>query len=77
MQRALRGYNNSANYVRAVSLYADMLRRDERALWVLHEWEIHYRSSVGDLWLPTGYLEAEAVDVNAYLARAPWSAPVS
>src|SRR5690606_18142456 len=56
MQRALRGYNNSANYVQAVTIYADMLRRDERTLWVLHEWEIHYLSSVGDLWLPVGYL---------------------
>lgn len=77
MARALRGYNNSANYVQAVMIYADMLRRDERTLWVLHEWEIHYLSSVGDLWLPVGYLEPEAVAVTDYLARAPWSAPVT
>ena len=75
MNRALRGYNNSANYVAAVNLYADMLRRDESALRVLHAWQIYYLSSAGDLWLPVGYLEPEAVPVADYLARAPWSAP--
>ena len=75
MQRALRGYNNSPNYVRAVSIYADLLRRDERALHVLHAWEIHYLSAAGDLWLPVGYLEPEPVPVADYLTRAPWSRP--
>jgi hypothetical protein len=76
MARALRGYNNSPNYVRAVTLYADLLRRDERALAVFHEWEVHYLSSAGDLWLPAGYLETAPVPVEEYLARAPWSRPV-
>jgi hypothetical protein len=75
MTRALRGYNNSANYVTAVNLYADLMRRDERALWVLHAWQIYYLSSAGDLWLPTGYREPQPVPVADYLARAPWSAP--
>jgi len=75
MQRALRGYNNSPNYVTAVSLYADLMRRDERALWVLHEWQIHYLSSAGDLWFPVGYLEQQPVPATEYLSRAPRAAP--
>lgn len=76
MPRALRGYNNSPNYVRAVSIYADLLRRDVRALHVLHAWEVHYLSAAGDLWLPVGYSEPQPVPVAEYLARAPWSMPV-
>jgi hypothetical protein len=75
MQRALRGYNNSPNYVLAVTTYADMLRADERALYVFHEWQVHYLSSAGDLWLPEGYREPAPVPVAEYLARAPWSSP--
>jgi membrane-bound lytic murein transglycosylase B len=76
MERALRGYNNSPNYVRAVSLYAGLMRQDERALTVFHAWEVHYLSSAGDLWLPVGYHEAAPIPVDRYLARAPWSRPV-
>jgi hypothetical protein len=75
MPRALRGYNNSPNYVLAVTTYADMLRDDERALYVFHEWQVHYLSSAGDLWLPEGYREPVSVPVAEYLARAPWSSP--
>jgi hypothetical protein len=76
MERALRGYNNSPNYVRAVTLYAGLMRQDERALTVFHEWEVHYLSAAGDLWLPVGYHEAAPIPVEQYLARAPWSRPV-
>jgi hypothetical protein len=76
MERALRGYNNSPNYVRAVSNYAELLRRDERALAVFHEWEVHYLSSAGDLWLPVGYRETAPLPVTDYLSKAPWSKPV-
>ena len=76
MERALRGYNNSPNYVRAVTNYAELLRQDERALDVFHEWEVHYLSSAGDLWLPVGYRETAPLPVTDYLASAPWSKPV-
>jgi hypothetical protein len=76
MERALRGYNNSPNYVRAVMRYADLMRDDERALAVFHEWEVHYLSSAGDLWLPVGYRETAPLLVDQYLASAPWSRPV-
>jgi membrane-bound lytic murein transglycosylase B len=75
MDKALHGYNRSPNYVRAVSLYAEIMRRDERAFHVFYEWEIHYLSAAGDLWLPVGTREPAAVPVTDYLARAPWSAP--
>jgi soluble lytic murein transglycosylase-like protein len=76
MTRALHGYNNSPNYVQAVTRYAELMRADERALAVLHEWEVHYLSSAGDIWLPVGYREPTAIAVDEYLAAAPWSRPV-
>jgi hypothetical protein len=76
MERALRGYNNSPNYVRAVTRYAALMREDERALAVFHEWEVHYLSSAGDLWLPVGYRETTPVPVTEYLTAAPWSRPL-
>jgi hypothetical protein len=75
MAKALRGYNNHAEYVQGVSRYAELMAKDERAFAVLYEWEIHYASTAGDLWLPVGYHESARVAVSEYLARAPWSAP--
>jgi hypothetical protein len=75
MARALRGYNNSAYYVEGVATLADLFR-DERSFHVVYEWEIHYFSAEGDLWLPVGYHEPERIPVAEYLAKAPWSAPV-
>src|SRR5690606_36754035 len=60
MQRALRGYNNSPNYVRAVRIYADLLR-------------LHQRGAAGDGWAPVADVEPEPVPVADYLTRALWS----
>jgi membrane-bound lytic murein transglycosylase B len=75
MAKALQGYNNHVNYVRAVTEYAQMFKADERSFRVVYHWEIYYLSSVGDLWLPVGYRQSTAVPVATYLAQAPWSAP--
>jgi membrane-bound lytic murein transglycosylase B len=75
MAKALQGYNNHANYVRAVMAYADLFRADERSFQAVYHWEIYYFSSAGDLWLPVGYRQAAPVPVADYLAAAPWSAP--
>ncbi len=75
MAKALQGYNNHANYVRAVMAYADLFRADERSFRAVYHWEIYYFSSAGDLWLPAGYRQTTAIAVKDYLATAPWSAP--
>jgi hypothetical protein len=75
MAKALQGYNNHVNYVRAVTEYAQMFKADERSFHVVYNWEIYYLSSVGDLWLPVGYRQPTALPVATYLAQAPWSAP--
>ena len=74
MAKALQGYNNHANYVRAVSTYAELFAADERSFRAVYHWEIYYFSSQGDLWLPAGYRQATATPVKDYLAAAPWSA---
>jgi hypothetical protein len=75
MAKALQGYNNHVNYVRAVTDYAQMFKADERSFHVAYNWEIYYLSSVGDLWLPVGYRQPAAQPVATYLAQAPWSKP--
>jgi membrane-bound lytic murein transglycosylase B len=75
MVKALRGYNNHANYGRAVTAYARLLEQDEHAFNVFYNWEIYYLSASGDLWLPVGYRNTEPKPVTDYLATAPWSAP--
>ncbi len=75
MAKALQGYNNHANYVRAVSAYADLFAADERSYRAVYEWEIYYFSSAGDLWLPAGYRQSTAIPAKDYLVSAPWSAP--
>ena len=75
IRRGLWGYNNSRHYVRAVLLYAELLRLDPRAFTGLYHWEIHYASSEGDLWLPVGYNQGRPLPVATYLERFPASAP--
>ncbi|AFY28158.1 lytic transglycosylase domain-containing protein [Cyanobium gracile] len=75
IRRGLWGYNNSRHYVRAVLLYAELLRMDPQAFTGLYHWEIHYASSAGDLWLPVGYSQSRPLAVATYLERFPASAP--
>jgi len=42
MARALRAYNNSARYVRAVTAYAEEIQADERAYLGYHAWQVYY-----------------------------------
>jgi membrane-bound lytic murein transglycosylase B len=50
MARALRAYNNSARYVRAVTAYAKEMEADERAYLGYHAWQVYYGSRL----LPEG-----------------------
>ncbi|MGI8984547.1 MAG: lytic transglycosylase domain-containing protein [Acidimicrobiales bacterium] len=50
MARALRAYNNSARYVRAVTAYAQQMEADERAYLGYHAWQVYY----GPRLLPEG-----------------------
>ena len=50
MARALRAYNNSARYVRAVTAYAQQMQAEERAYLGYHAWQVYYGSRL----LPEG-----------------------
>ena len=52
---ALYRYNPTPRYVRSVSAYAERMRTDERAFLGYHGWEVHYATSLGDVWLRAGY----------------------
>ncbi|MEA5441518.1 lytic transglycosylase domain-containing protein [Cyanobium gracile] len=75
IRKGLWGYNNSNRYVRGVLLYAELLRQDPQAFTGLYNWEIHYNSAAGDLWLPVGYNQPRPLPVTTYLKRYPASAP--
>jgi hypothetical protein len=55
---ALYRYNPTIRYVRAVTAYAERMRADEGALLGYHGWEVHYATTLGDVWLRPGYDEA-------------------
>ena len=73
--KGLWGYNNSDYYGRAVMLYASLMKEDPRAYTGLYNWEIHYNSADGDLWLPVGYAQQQPIAVQEYLKRHPRSRP--
>ena len=75
IRRGLWGYNNSHHYGRAVLHYAALLQDDPRSYTGLYHWEIHVRSSAGDLWLPVGYHQGQRIPVSRYLEQVPASAP--
>jgi len=75
MPKALWGYNNSDEYVASVSTYAQILREDPDAFLGLYHWQIYFWTDAGDVWLPSGYRSTSTIDVDEYLAAAPWSEP--
>ena len=48
---ALYSYNPSSRYVRAVSLYAEQIRNDERAYLGYYHWQVYFGSRL----LPEGF----------------------
>jgi hypothetical protein len=53
--RALLRYNPTPRYARAVAAFAARMAADERAFLGYHGWEVHYRTTLGDVWLRPGY----------------------
>lgn len=72
---ALRRYNNSAAYVRGVSLHARVMQRRPRALLGYHAWQVYYLTSRGSVWLREGYAARRPVPVDRYLERHPEALP--
>ena len=75
IRKGLWGYNNSDHYGRAVLEYAALLKEDPRAYTGLYNWEIHFASAAGDLWLPVGYWQARPVPARTWIQTTPVGAP--
>ncbi|WP_051581306.1 lytic transglycosylase domain-containing protein [Pseudonocardia acaciae] len=71
LDRALKRYNNDVRYVRAVRHYAAMMDADPRAFDAVHAWPVEYRTTAGDIPLPTGYASDRSVPVQEWLASHP------
>jgi len=72
LNRALYRYNNDLRYVRAVRHYATLMQADERAFLGFHAWSVFFRTSAGDILLPTGYQQPRRIPVQEWLARQPY-----
>jgi len=55
MDNALYRYNPTEHYVKAVTLYAEEMRRDSRAYLGYYHWQVYYFTVKGDVLLPVGY----------------------
>jgi hypothetical protein len=77
--RALYRYNNSNQYVRAVSAYAEVLAADPVAFAGYYRWDVYYNTTVGDVLLPVGYSATAPAPAADYLAghAAPRPRPTS
>jgi hypothetical protein len=64
-------YNNSNRYVQAVNDYAAVLAADPAAFAGYHRWDVYYRTTVGDVLLPVGYVATTPIRVHDYLAAHP------
>jgi hypothetical protein len=65
MSGALRHYNQSTNYVRAVSEYARTMTRSRSAYRGYWHWRVLYRHTRGTYVLPVGYPEVRPVLLRA------------
>ncbi|MEM7096319.1 MAG: transglycosylase SLT domain-containing protein [Actinomycetota bacterium] len=75
MPGAIWGYNNSDAYVTAIGAYAELLRLDPAAYAAIYHWEIYFFTEDGDVWLPTGFIATESIDLDEFLVTNPWSVP--
>jgi hypothetical protein len=71
VENALFRYNNHPGYVDGILSYAAIIEQDPRALDGFVNWQIVYLSTIGDLWLPVGYLETAPVPVRQYVRQHP------
>jgi soluble lytic murein transglycosylase-like protein len=69
--QALRHYNDSAAYARAVTLLAGVVRRDPRQFFGFYHWRVFYLTSRGSILLPVGYDERRGVPVSSWLDQHP------
>ena len=77
IRKGLWGYNNSNNYGIAVLTYASLIKEDPRAYVGLYNWDIHFSSAAGDIWLPVGYNQPRPIAVATFLKQFPASVPPS
>lgn len=68
---ALYRYNNSRQYVRAISDYAAVIASDPTALTSYHRWDVYYGTTAGDVVLPLGYAATSPVPVEEFLKTNP------
>lgn len=73
LRRGLWGYNNSVHYGTAVLQYASLLRTQPAAFASLYHWQIHLRTTVGDLWLPVGTQITRPMAAADFVRLKPWS----
>jgi membrane-bound lytic murein transglycosylase B len=71
VDKALYRYNNDFHYVRAVRHYAWLMQANERAFLGYHAWQVYYRTTLGEILLPTGYAAAHTMPVQEWLATHP------
>jgi len=55
INRAIYAYNNSALYVRAVTLYAQQMFADGRAYLGYYNWQVYVETTGGEVLLPEGF----------------------
>ena len=60
---------------RVVRAYAEVLRQEPSAYEAIYNWEIYFFTEAGDVWLPTGFVNEQTLDLAEFLAANPWSLP--
>lgn len=71
IDNALWHYNHSDRYVRGVKHLASVMAEDPAAFASFHQWQIVYLSTMGDVWLPTGYERFDRTPVSDYVTANP------
>ncbi len=69
--QAIRRYNHSDQYVRAVDQYAAVLAADPGAFAGYYRWDVYYSTTAGDVLLPIGYAATAPIPVGEYLTTHP------
>ena len=64
-------YNNTASYVRGVTLVAKLLQDRPRAFLGYYHWKVYYLTRFGSILLPEGFDAKRRIPVRKWLAQHP------
>ena len=71
LDKALKGYNRSSDYLIAITHYTNVLTENADAYYGYHAWDVYYLTAMGPVLLAEGYDRDDTMAVETWLESNP------